>query len=969
MERAWWPSAQLLSLLCEDLPDCFCQKSPHVPWVLSWLSFYLFGQALFFTLVFANGLLAALSTKVVTYLVGDGVQPPGAMEILRDPLRGFAFVYIYYGVFRVIEMFAMSTWATMWEMAHDFPTVRRIMSGRLAAETGSDTGGGAAPGDRDVGLGVAMRFTGVVSSPVQELHTESKAPWQRQSGGPSSPRKRSRAGGRGCGPRRWIVIVAPWVFVTLVSIVMLSSMGYCEGWTAGAGQDFVCAFSDPEARLNRNLRLASCLLLLQLMLCWISLFPCWRGALLRAQPGVCKVISVGALSILSPATVLAAFVWLAVPTGIFEAERLDLPAWLLHALTKKSQLVCACALQIGWGLWILLTTFLVTRDPHIQHTGFDIVALVEEELWARRAARLKLMIWVAQFLLVVRSGVAEGVAHAQNDLVSFTVLYPMLFNLMWTVTFVFVRLSAHARSRLHGLLIFVGTTGLVLLARSLCAYASAESAQLPVLVFFVWLSIAGEGLRIIRRWSNLAESVHASMAEGTTLKLAVTSQSTGTLVMRVTYFVFRLFCLASLSFVSVLGLCALAGTVQHSTGLIVSDIVWWHTVPGGITINNAGASVLKLRWRSSDSVNPEWSQSHPHDYMICGKTWYGLQLLDYALLSELPYVKPTAENDLPRLLKLLFGHVNISIVRASSRIGQRPWMEFEFRDPQVQSAKPISIVAIGGTVVDRVVDYLEDIRMWTDPVVLTILYTVLPLTRMWSRETTALFIGSLHRLMASVGVRDDGWHYEEILEHIRALAAAGEREVVVTGHSLGGGIALVIGALSGQTAVAIQPPGVYHSLAKHQAVQKGEHEAEGGSALHKRSLSLIFEGDWIQHFDDHGGLVQTMSCDQKGKSLAAGCHLLEGAIYHLIRHCGDSANRFGAVSHEYDLTGAGIKLFKACMEILRQGWKTSRWLERPGQARSIVFAGVAVSLLAAFRYGVPFYHPVRAAGNTKAHAE
>ncbi|CAL1128385.1 unnamed protein product [Cladocopium goreaui] len=122
------------------------------------------------------------------------------------------------------------------------------------------------------------------------------------------------------------------------------------------------------------------------------------------------------------------------------------------------------------------------------------------------------------------------------------------------------------------------------------------------------------------------------------------------------------------------------------------------------------------------------------------------------------------------------------------------------------------------------------------------------------------------------------------------------KEVVVTGHSLGGGIALVVGALTDRLAVALQPPGVFYSLAKHEAAQRSR---DRRGALHQRSVSLVFEGDWIGNFDGHGGLVQTMLCDQSKKSIAVGCHLLEGAICHLLQHCGDEAQRFDICRHEY----------------------------------------------------------------------
>merc|ERR1740121_140100 len=112
----------------------------------------------------------------------------------------------------------------------------------------------------------------------------------------------------------------------------------------------------------------------------------------------------------------------------------------------------------------------------------------------------------------------------------------------------------------------------------------------------------------------------------------------------------------------------------------------------------------------------------------------------------------------------------------------------------------------------------------------------------------ALLIGGIHRVIKWMDLQDDHWHYREILEHVRGHPT--DREVVITGHSLGGGIALVVGALSGRQAVAIQPPGLYHALPKH----KEHNSAPGfGRNLHQNSVSLVVESDMISNFDGHGG--------------------------------------------------------------------------------------------------------------------
>merc|ERR1712176_1558497 len=102
----------------------------------------------------------------------------------------------------------------------------------------------------------------------------------------------------------------------------------------------------------------------------------------------------------------------------------------------------------------------------------------------------------------------------------------------------------------------------------------------------------------------------------------------------------------------------------------------------------------------------------------------------------------------------------------------------------------VTVVAVSGTDPTRIMDYAENLRMWTEPVALQILSTVFPTVRIWPRDITAMVIGGIHSILKSMDVQDDQWHYRVILEHVRRMPA--EREVVITGHSLGGGIALVI---------------------------------------------------------------------------------------------------------------------------------------------------------------------------------
>lgn len=172
-------------------------------------------------------------------------------------------------------------------------------------------------------------------------------------------------------------------------------------------------------------------------------------------------------------------------------------------------------------------------------------------------------------------------------------------------------------------------------------------------------------------------------------------------------------------------------------------------------------------------------------------------------------------------------------------------------------------------------------------------------------------------------------------------------------------MALVLSALTGHFAVALQPPGVYHSLAKHQTQKLEGHQFQ---AVHEQSVSLVFEGDWVQHFDSHGGLVQTMVCDSVATSVQLGCHLLEGAICHLLRHCGDEAERFSGCQHIYEPRSKAFEIGALMRTTFRESIRT--FSLRPvifGHALSLLVAGFAVSAV-----GVGWYLGISRIGFPKA---
>ena len=130
------------------------------------------------------------------------------------------------------------------------------------------------------------------------------------------------------------------------------------------------------------------------------------------------------------------------------------------------------------------------------------------------------------------------------------------------------------------------------------------------------------------------------------------------------------------------------------------------------------------------------------------------------------------------------------------------------------------------------------------------------------------------------------------------------RQVIITGHSLGGGLARIVGALTSIPSVTFSPPGLELSHRKYAVLNSDGslHRLDNSNgALHHQSVAVVTEYDVITQVDTQVGLVQRIQCDKKSQAHQNACHLLEGTICHLLEHCGDPRGRFQSCEYTYDL--------------------------------------------------------------------
>jgi len=683
----------------------------------------------------------------------------------------------------------------------------------------------------------------------------------------------------------------------------------------------------------------------------------WHEVLLKSKSWCATLCSWTLLFGLAPASFFRFSAWLFRPAGTGVSQQLMFG--LRHFFVDAVLVTC-------WTFWLLFASSMLLDRHHLSAAGFSLRRIADESAWQILTGSLQFTLVVWQMVSFARGCIKLGFAHAQSDWIFCTILFPWLLAFTWTITFVLVAITRSGVSvplALAG--IALGTLASHVAAFAICSFV--DRGQHLLLVNILGVYIGRQLFHLVRglqrRGSNAdpAANKPSSLHRRGSVDFAVPNHASSATERSMAGAAVRTMIMICLTFVSVLTGCVLLGGLQQRTGLLLDDVMSWNSSPGGIEIINSHVSRMSLLQQLNTSagaktIDPAEVALPPGTtprYAVCGHTWHGLSLLDYALLAQTSYFNPSEKNDLPALLRVLMPHKNI-ILKAPPPLSSRKWLELRVTScaegakstGSATGCSSVTVIAISGTDPSRFTDYAENLRMWTEPVSLQILSTLFPTVRTWPRDTTAEWIGLMHNVMRNMAIQDNRWHYQEILEHVRQKPA--DEVVVLTGHSLGGGMALVVGGLTGRFAVALQPPGIFHSMAKHQT-----HREIGDIAVHRRSVTLKFEGDWVQHFDEHGGLVQTMSCDRSHQGVQLACHMLEGAVCHLVRHCGDSEQRFASCSHEYAPDSAVRVVMLSLWASLKRTWRASTWkaLDAYASLGRALHTALCVSVVAGVRQG------------------
>lgn len=186
-----------------------------------------------------------------------------------------------------------------------------------------------------------------------------------------------------------------------------------------------------------------------------------------------------------------------------------------------------------------------------------------------------------------------------------------------------------------------------------------------------------------------------------------------------------------------------------------------------------------------------------------------------------------------------------------------------------------SVVAIRGT--SSAAEVFQDVNFWMPSAFLQTAQILGP----------SLFsIRGILPLMTSnfSAYRND--QIRKLLEAVTNIMEKHEDAVYVTGHSLGGGLASMIGGMLQIPAVTFSAPGIGDTS---KILDPPEHvtDAQFVKGIRHMDVNVIPEGDVVPKVDRQAGMIVPLDCDAS----TAQCHWLNRTMCTILEVCGDGGGR------------------------------------------------------------------------------
>ncbi|KAI9095804.1 hypothetical protein DFS34DRAFT_624856 [Phlyctochytrium arcticum] len=184
---------------------------------------------------------------------------------------------------------------------------------------------------------------------------------------------------------------------------------------------------------------------------------------------------------------------------------------------------------------------------------------------------------------------------------------------------------------------------------------------------------------------------------------------------------------------------------------------------------------------------------------------------------------------------------------------------------------PLQIVAIRGTF--GIHDVFQDIYLWSSPALLRFSSYFGTFFALWPQRTLAEVVRLLYRYAANPSLT----YYFTVEDYVSTLASTNPGSVFVTGHSLGGGLALLAGASANIPAVTFSAPGLASSYLAFGISDK-QYFMTG-------SVNTYLDGDPVPILDLQVGPVVLLPCGNGVHLGGTKCHESEQIRSQIAAMC------------------------------------------------------------------------------------
>ncbi|TYZ65532.1 hypothetical protein PybrP1_004990 [[Pythium] brassicae (nom. inval.)] len=283
------------------------------------------------------------------------------------------------------------------------------------------------------------------------------------------------------------------------------------------------------------------------------------------------------------------------------------------------------------------------------------------------------------------------------------------------------------------------------------------------------------------------------------------------------------------------------------------------------TVSNAAARPVGLTLGFQQSA----------EYPACSIDYDGLTVLDLALIADAAYGNTTEVHK--RSIDNRFNGTALGnwtyVTRNDETKDHQVWMELYFAELNM------TVIAVRGTA--SAADALEDLHYWFGITIMQAVDVFVP----FLKQLPHAFVVKLLSMDLITSVMPEPV-YVPLVQHVEKVRARVGDNVVLTGHSLGGAMAAMVGAKTQTRAVSFSGPGLLYSRGRF-----------GIDASDIRDNVLTFKPrkDIVPRVDELGGMVQELRCKQKSPM---GCHSSFTHICELFLSCGDTRSRNWAANEQ-----------------------------------------------------------------------